>query len=308
MIIETTAILASTLRLGTPIAFAALGGLVSERSGIVNIGLEGLLLTGAFFGVVGSYFTGSNWAGLGLAVLASATLAAVHAVMCIKYGANQIISGTAINLLAAGGTSYLLVQIFGVPGSSPQVRGFGDTPIPVLRSVPVIGPALFGQAWFVWAAPLCAVILWVFFRRTRVGLRVRASGEDPHALEAAGVKVLPLRYAAVTASGALCGVGGAYLSLGLLTAFSENMTSGRGYIALAAVIFGGWRPLRAFAAALLFGFFQALVIQLPQNIIAPQFLQMLPYISTIVVMVLFARGSLGPAAAGVDYSARGGTR
>jgi len=304
--IEATAVLASTLRLGTPLIFAAMGGLVSERSGIVNIGLEGLLLTGAFFAVVGSYFSGSAWVGVGVAVLAGSVLAAVHAVMCIRFGANQIISGTAINLVALGGTSYLLLQTFGVPGSSPQVHGFGDSPVPGLASIPVVGPALFGQTWFVWAAPLCAVALWALLGRTRLGLRIRASGEDPKALEAAGVRVLPLRYAAVTASGALCGVGGAHLSLGLLTAFSENMTTGRGFIALAAVIMGGWRPLRAMSAALLFGFFEALVIRLPQELVAPQFLQMVPYVATIAVMVLFARGSLAPAGAGQDYRARSG--
>lgn len=308
LIVVVTALLSSTLRLATPIAFAALGGLISERAGIVNIGLEGTLLGGAFFAVLGSYLTGSAWVGLLLAVVGGSLIGLLHAFVCIGLGANQIIAGTAINLLAAGGTSYLLLQIFGSPGSSPQVAGFPDSPIPLLSAIPVIGPALFGQSWFVWFAPLCAVVIALVLTRTRLGLRVRAAGEDPKSLEVAGVGVLPLRYGAVVVSGALCGVGGAFLSLSLLNSFLENMTAGRGFIALAAVIFGAWRPLRVMGAAILFGFFAALVIRLPQQVIDPQFLQSLPYVATIVAMVIFGRNSVAPKAAGVDYRPRSGAR
>lgn len=301
-------LLASTLRFATPLMLAALGGLLCERAGVVNIGLEGMMLAGAFFGVLGSYETGSPWAGLACAVAAGAVLAVVHALMTIRFGADQIISGIAINLVALGGTSYLLVEVFGHPGSSPQVTGFGDGGVPLLRDVPVLGPSLFGQAWLVWAAPLCALAVWWFLARTTWGLRLRASGEDPKALEVAGVSVLPLRYAAVTASGVLCGAAGAYLSLSLLTSFSENMTAGRGYIALAAVIFGGWRPLRSAAAAVFFGFASALVIRLPQGAIDPQLLFTIPYVATIVALVAFARGMRAPGAVGRPYRPGAGGR
>lgn len=302
---DVTALVASTFRFSAPLTFAGLGGLLCERAGIVNIGLEGLMLTGAFAGVLGSYLTGSAWVGLLFAALAGMLLAGLHAVMTIRFGANQIISGTAINLLAAGGTSYLLAQIYGQPGSSPQVQGFSDTPIPGLRSIPLLGPALFGQSWFLWVAPLCVTAVWWILARTTAGLRLRASGEDPEALEAAGVSVLPLRYIAVVCSGLLCGVGGAYLSLSLLNEFTENMTAGRGFIALAAVIFGGWRPARLYLASLFFGLANALVIRLPQHVVAPQFLDMLPYVATILALIVFARGSLAPAGVGRPYRPRG---
>jgi simple sugar transport system permease protein len=241
-------------------------------------------------------------------MLAGLLLASVHAVMTIRFGADQIVSGIAVNLVALGGTSYLLVEIFGNPGSSPQVSGFGDSGLPVLRDIPVIGPALFGQSFFVWAAPLCAIAAWWFLGRTRSGLRLRASGEDPKVLEVAGVSVLPLRYAAVAASGVLCGAAGAYLSLSLLTSFSENMTAGRGFIALAAVIFGGWRPLRSAAAAVFFGFASALVIRLPQGFADPQLLFTIPYVATILALVLFARGARAPASVGRPYRPGAGQR
>jgi simple sugar transport system permease protein len=301
MMLDLTELLASTLRFATPLIFAALGGILCERAGVVNIGLEGLMLTGAFFGMLGSYLTGSAWAGLLFAVAAGTLLALVHAVMTIRFGADQIISGTAINLIALGGTSYLLAQVFGHPGSSPQVAGFGSTPVPLLRDIPILGPGLFAQSWFLWSALLCAFAVWWFLNRTVAGLRLRASGEAPKALEVAGVAVLPLRYGAVAASGALCGVAGAYLSLSLLTAFSENMTAGRGFIALAAVIFGGWHPLRSAAAGLFFGFAGALVIRLPQDLVDLQFLNMIPYVATILALVVFGRGARGPAASGKPY-------
>lgn len=308
MLSELTELLASTLRFGTPLIFAAMGGVLCERAGIVNIGLEGMMLIGAFFGVLGSYLTGSAWIGLALATVAGILVASLHAISTIRFGADQIISGIAINLIALGSTGYLLVQIYGTPGHTPQVHGFPATPIPLLQDIPIIGPALFGQSWFVWLAPLCAVAIWFFLSRTRAGLRVRASGEDPHVLEASGVSVLPLRYVAVAASGVLCGLGGAYLSLSTLSSFSENMTAGRGFIALAAVIFGGWRPLRVLGAATFFGFASALIIRVPQDIMAPQLLYSVPYALTILALVIFGRGSTSPASDGLPYRPGAGGR
>jgi ABC-type uncharacterized transport system permease subunit len=296
-----TLLFASTMRFATPIAFAAMAGLISERAGIVNIGLEGLMLTGAFFGAVGSYYAGSAWVGLLCGMGAALVLALVHAVMTIRYQADHIISGTAINLIALGGTSYLLNQIFGQPGSTPQVHGFSSTPIPLLRDIPLVGPAVFGQSAFVWAALLVAAGVWWVLFQTVLGLRLRASGEHPKALEAAGVDVVRLRYAAVAASGLLTGVAGAYLSLALLNAFSENMTAGRGFIALAAVIFGGWRPGRALSAAIFFGFASALVIRVPQDAVDPEFLYMIPYVATILALVIFGGRNAAPASVGKPY-------
>jgi simple sugar transport system permease protein len=298
---ETTELLASTLRFAVPLIFAAMGGLLCERVGVVNIGLEGMLLTGAFAAVYGSYASGSPWVGLIAAVAASTALVLLHGFMTIRLGADQIISGTALNLLALGGTGYLLVEIYGTSGSSPQVEGFGPVQVPVLHRIPVIGPALFGQSWFVWAALAAGVAVWWFLGRTPVGLRVRASGEAPRALEAAGVSVLPLRYLTLAVAGVLCGFGGAYLSLSMLTAFTENMTAGRGFIAIAAVIFGGWHAFRVAGAALFFGLASALVIRLPQDVVPPQFLHMVPYVATILALVVFARGNPAPAALGRPY-------
>lgn len=306
MLFDLTDVLSSTLRFGTPILFAAMAGLLCERVGIVNIGLEGMMLISAFFGVLGSYLTGSAWAGLALAIISGILVAVLHAVSTIRFGANQIISGIAINMLALGVTGYLLVQIYGTPGGTPQVQGFSATPIPVLRDIPFIGPALFGQSWFVWLAPLLAVAIWWFLSRTTVGLRIRASGEQPQVLEASGVSVLPVRYITVAVSGILCGLGGAYLSLSMLNSFSENMTAGRGFIALAAVIFGGWKAPRVLAAALFFGFASAMIIRVPQDLLDPQLLYTVPHAVTIIALVIFGRGSTAPASVGQPY--RSGTQ
>ncbi len=301
MPLDIVPVLASTVRFSTPLTFAALGGIISERSGIVNIGLEGMMLTGAFFGVFGSYLTGNPWIGLAFAVGSAGVLGLLHALMTIRFQADQIISGTAINLIALGGTSYLLNQIYGHPGSSPQVQGFNDINVWLLHSVPIVGPILFSQSAFIWAALLATPGIWWLLWHTALGLRLRASGEAPGALESAGVNVIVIRYAAVTASGALCGVAGAYLSLSLLSAFSENMTAGRGFIALAAVIFSGWRAGRALLATLFFGFTDAIVIRFPQDAVSPEFLYMIPYVATIVALVIFGGRAVGPASVGKPY-------
>lgn len=301
MSLDLVALLASTVRFSVPLTFAALGGIISERSGIVNIGLEGMMLTGAFCGVLGSYLTGNPLIGLAFAIGTAGLLGLIHALMTIHFEADQIISGTAINLIALGGTSYLLNQIYGHPGSSPQVQGFNDVNVWLLHSIPVIGPILFSQSFFIWAALLATAAVWWLLWHTALGLRLRASGEAPTALESAGVNVIAIRYAAVTASGALCGVAGAYLSLSLLNAFSENMTAGRGFIALAAVIFSGWRPGRALLATLFFGFTDALVIRFPQDAVSPEFLYMIPYVATILALVIFGGRAIGPASVGRPY-------
>ena len=294
-------LLASTIRNSTPLIFAALGGMFSERSGVVNIGLEGLMLISAFAGVVGASLSSSALVGLGFALAAGLIFALIHALMSITFEADQIISGTAINLLALGGTGFLMVQIFGSGGTSPRVPGFKEVAIPLLSDIPLIGPALFNQSLLVYLMYLLIPITWFVVFRTPFGLRLRATGEVPEAVDTAGVSVSRMRYYGVALSGLLAACGGVYLSMGILSAFTEGMTNGRGFIALAALIFGRWNPIGAAGAALLFGFALAVTYQVPQEVIPLEFIQMLPYILTIVALAAFGGRAIAPAAIGKPY-------
>jgi ABC-type uncharacterized transport system permease subunit len=294
-------LLASTIRNATPLIFAALGGMFSERSGVVNIGLEGLMLISAFAGVVGASLSGSALVGLGFALGAGLIFALIHALMSITFEADQIISGTAINLLALGGTGFLMVQIFGSGGTSPRVPGFKEVAIPLLSDIPLIGPALFNQSLLVYLMYLLIPITWFAVFRTTFGLRLRATGEVPEAVDTAGVSVSRMRYYGVALSGLLAACGGVYLSMGILSAFTEGMTNGRGFIALAALIFGRWNPIGAAGAALLFGFALAVTYQVPQEVIPLEFIQMLPYVLTIVALAIFGGRAIAPAAIGKPY-------
>jgi general nucleoside transport system permease protein len=294
-------LLASTIRNATPLIFAALGGMFSERSGVVNIGLEGLMLISAFAGVVGASLSGSAIVGLGTGLAAGLLFALIHALMCVTFEADQIISGTAINLLALGGTGFLMVEIFGSGGTSPRVEGFKEVPIPLLSDIPLVGPALFNQSLLVYLMYLLIPITYFAVFRTPFGLRLRATGEVPEAVDTAGVSVWRMRYYGVALSGLLAACGGVYLSMGILSAFTENMTGGRGFIALAALIFGRWNPIGAAAAALLFGFGLAITFQVPQEVIPLEFIQMLPYILTIVALAAFGGRAIAPAAIGKPY-------
>ena len=294
-------LLASTIRNATPLVFAALGGLFSERSGVVNIALEGLMLIAAFAGVVGAWLSGSALVGLLFALGAGLLFALIHALMCVTFEADQIISGTAINLLALGGTGFVMVLIFGGGGTSPRVSGFKEVAIPLLSDIPLIGPALFDQSLLVYLMYILVPVTYFVIYRTPFGLRIRATGEVPEAVDTAGVSVARMRYYGVALSGLLAALGGVYLSMGILSAFSENMTTGRGFIALAALIFGRWNPIGAAGAALLFGFGLAVTFQVPQEAIPLEFIQMLPYILTIVVLAGFGGRAIAPAAVGKPY-------
>ncbi len=294
-------LLASTIRNATPLVFAALGGMFSERSGVVNIALEGLMLIAAFAGVVGAWLSGSALVGLLFALAAGLLFALLHALMCITFEADQIISGTAINLLALGGTGFVMVLIFGGGGTSPRVSGFKEVAIPLLSDIPLIGPALFDQSLLVYLMYTLVPITYFVIFRTPFGLRIRATGEVPEAVDTAGVSVARMRYYGVGLSGLLAALGGVYLSMGILSAFSENMTTGRGFIALAALIFGRWNPVGAAGAALLFGFGLAVTYQVPQEAIPIEFIQMIPYILTIVVLAGFGGRAIAPAAIGKPY-------
>jgi general nucleoside transport system permease protein len=307
-----SALIAATLRYATPLTFAAIGGMFSERSGVVNIGLEGMMLMGAFFGAYGADKTGSWVGGVFIGVLGGALLAFVHAVFSIHLRADQIVSGTAVNFLALGITGYLYNQHYGNNGTPNDLPAVPDVNLKFLSHIPPSGLGDFlynsiGQLnLMVWLSLLLLPIASVLMFRTSVGLRIRSVGEHPKAADTLGISVYATRYAAVTLSGALAALGGVFLSLGFVNSFTENMTAGRGFIALAALIFGGWRPYGAFAAALLFGFSSALAQRLPdlstsQSAAWPVLFQTLPYVLTLIAVAGVIGRSIPPAAVGRPY-------
>jgi ABC-type uncharacterized transport system permease subunit len=285
------ALIWSTIRLSTPLILAALGGLFSERSGVINIALEGMMLAGAFTAAAVTYAAGNPYVGLVAGMLAGMLIAGIHAVACIRYKADQVVTGTAINILMIGMPAFLSGAFFLSSGSTPQIPKEHLIPwIPI-----VIAFALVPISWFV---------LYI----TPFGLRLRSVGENPEAADAAGVPVARMRYAGVLLSGVLAGIGGAYLSIGQSSLFTRNMTSGRGFIALAALIFGKWRPVQTLLACLLFGLTEAISIQMQGVVKLPsgedipvQFVQMVPYILTIVVLAGFIGSSRPPRALGIPY-------
>jgi simple sugar transport system permease protein len=302
-VVVWSALIAAMLRFATPLIFGSLGGIVSERSGVVNIGIEGMMLTGAFFGILGADLTGSWVLGLLVGMAAGGALALVHAVFSITLRADQIVSGVAINLLALGITGYVFVDRYGAQGTPDDIPRAPDITLPVIRDIGFVGDAIGRANILTWLALLTAAGLAVFLFRTPQGLRLRAIGEHPRAAETVGLSVIRTRYAAVVASGVLAAIGGAYLSIGFLGSFNQNMTAGRGYIALAAVIFGKWKPGGALAAALLFGFSSALAQRLPafSGSTATLF-QALPYVLTLIAVAGVIGRSRPPAAVGQPYT------
>ncbi len=292
------ALLASTLRYATPLIFGAIGGLFSERSGVINIALEGMMLIGAFFGAWGADITGSWVGGIVIAVAAGALFALIHAVFAISLRADQIVSGTALNLLAVGITGYMYVALYGDQGTPDDLPSVPDVSLPI-KSVPFFGD-VFGQLnLLVWVALALVLVAWVVVFRTPSGLRLRSAGENPLAAETAGLSVVRTRYLAVMTSGGLAALGGAFLSIGFLHTFTQNMSAGRGFIALAALIFGRWRPGGALAATLLFGFGSALAQRLPVFSASGAVLfQALPYVLTLIAVTGLIGRSIAPAALG----------
>jgi simple sugar transport system permease protein len=304
--VATAGLLASTLRFATPLAFAAVGGIISERSGVVNIGLEGMMLMGAFFGVWGSIWSGSWVVGILMAMLFGGLLALVHAVFSIHLLADQIVSGFAVNLLALGVTGFLYSSIYPSGIQSSQVDRVPILDLGFLDSIPRIGNFLdtvFGSlSLLVWIMFAVVVLAYLVLFKTTIGLRLRSVGEHPRAADAVGISVYGVRYVAVVVSGMLAALGGAFLSIGFVGTFAENMTSGRGFIALAAVIFGKWRPGWAFAATLLFGFGFALAIPLQRVAdVSSSVLATLPYVLTLVAVAGLIGRSIPPAAVGRPY-------
>lgn len=309
-------ILDSTLRLATPLLFACLAGLFSERAGIFDIGLEGKLLIAAFFSAAYAHYSGSAWVGLGAGILASVVLALLHGLASITFRGNQLISGVAINFLASGVTVVIAQSWFAQGGRTPSLGGearFQRLDLPLadtLRDVPVLGQIwstiLSGHSILVYLGLLCVPLTWWILYRSRFGLRLRAVGENPAAVDTAGVSVIRLRFAAVVICGILCGLGGAFLATSLSAGFVREMSAGRGFIALAALIFSKWRPWQALGAVLLFGALEAIANRFP-NIdlglitLPSQFMAALPYILTVVILAGFVGKAIPPRAGGEPY-------
>ena len=313
---EIIQILDSALRLATPLLLACLAGLFSERAGVFDIGLEGKMLAAAFLSAAMASYTGNVWLGLFAGIFASMMLAALHGVASITFRGNQLISGVAINFLAAGLTIVIGEAWFDLGGRTPQLEGaarFSEIALPfanALRGVPIIGPLysdlLSGHSILVYVALLAVPATWWILFRTRFGLRLRAVGENPAAVDTAGVSVVGLRYAAVMICGLLCGIAGAYLATALAAGFVKDMSAGRGFIALAALIFAKWRPWYALGACLLFGLLEALgnrfqTVELLGVTIPTQFMQALPYILTVVILAGFVGRAIPPRAGGEPY-------
>jgi len=279
-------ILYSTIRLSTPLLLAALGGLFSERSGVINIALEGLMLAGAFTSASVTYFAGSPWIGLLAGIGAGVFIAAIHAFACIQWKSDQVVTGTAINILMLGVPTLLSGALFETTGSTPQ--------IPQTNLIPTV-PVIIAFA--------LVPIVWYLLYRTPFGLRLRAAGENPEAADTAGISVVRIRYMGVLLSGALAAIGGAYLSIGQSSLFTRNMTAGRGFIALAALIFGKWRPVQTMLACLLFGFAEAVAIQMQGVIphVRVEYIQIIPYVLTMVVLAGFIGAARAPRALGQPY-------
>jgi simple sugar transport system permease protein len=294
--------LASSIRLAVPLAFAALGGMYSERAGILNIALEGMLLTGAFTSAAATFYTGNPWLGVISAVVAGGFVGLLHAFLCVSLRVNQLVSGLAINLVASGLTSFLARLVFS--GSTQRLAGIEAMSIPGFANIPLIGKLLFQQDILVYLLIFLIVFSIYFLFHTSPGLTLRAVGEYPQAADTAGISVLKVRYLAVIASGCLASLGGAYLSLVQVKYFTEDMSSGKGFIAIAALIFGKWHPLNSGLASLLFGATEALQLRIQAlGLNIPyQFLIMLPYAVALIALIGFVKKSPPPAALGIPYN------
>ncbi len=296
------AVVAIALIKATPLIYAGLGGTISENAGVVNIALEGMMVAGAFSAVLASYYTHNLAFALVAAVIAGALLAWLLAFFAVSLRADQIIVGMALNILAIGGAAYLLSTVFGQPGASPEVTSFASLGGEQAGGNELVSIVTHPQRYALfWLAVLLVVALQVFLYRTRAGVHLRAVGEEPRAAATAGINVVAYRYWATIAGGALAALGGAYLSIGEVDLYSDGMVAGRGFIALAAVIFGKWTPLGTVGACIFFGFFSSLQIALQRADIPAQLLEMLPYVLTIVAISGFIGKSRAPAADGIPY-------
>ncbi|MDU1411243.1 MAG: ABC transporter permease [Clostridium sp.] len=300
-------LITATLRIATPLIFTALGGTFSERSGVVNIGLEGMMTIGAFFAVYGTHITGSPVIGMLFAIVAGGLLALVHAFLSINLKSDQVISGTAINLFATALASFLIYTLFNTGGQTDLVKTLPFNVPESIKSIPYLGDFLGGLNWFVIIAIVLVFVCHFVLYKTSLGLRIRAVGEHPKAADTLGINVYKIRYGCVILSGMLAGLGGAALSIGITPIYREGMVSGRGFIALAAVIFGNWTPIGSFGACLLFAFGQSFEIlaqgfgwSLPSEVFT-----MIPYLLTMLALAGFVGKTSAPAASGEPYETNG---
>lgn len=294
-------LMSAGIRLAIPVGFGALGGMISERVGIVNMGLEGMMLMGSFFAVLGSYLTGSPYIGLLLAILIGAITGLVHAVLTIRYKCDHILSSLGINLFASGLTVVLLSAIWNAKGKSETVNGFEMIHIKFLEHVPVIGD-LFGDiSPMLILLIICTVSMQVMVFHTPLGLRIRVVGDDPAVADSLGISVYGIQYFGVILSGALAAIGGACLSIGDIDMFSKEMVSGRGYIAMAILVLGRWNPALIMVASLIFGILQGLQLRIQSAAVAPQLVQMIPYIATLIFLVISKSKNIGPQYSGKAY-------
>jgi ABC-type uncharacterized transport system permease subunit len=298
-----TDMLRSSLRLTIPIAFAAMGGVLSERSGVYNIGLEGMMLGGAFGGALGTFLTGSPFGGVFVGILLGMTGAFVLGILSIRLGINQIVCGIAINLVVIGLTAFFARLIFGLDATTQTLPGFSPIAIPLVSQIPIIGPVFFNQDPLIYLLYITGPVLFWLLYRSDFGLAIRATGENPAAADAAGVAVFRVRFICVLISGALAGLGGAYIVVSQVFVFTEHMSAGKGFIALAAIILGRWDPIGAMFASWFFGFCEALQLRLQfANPGVPyQVFTALPYVASILALIGVYGRFKPPAAVGVPY-------
>ena len=298
----------STIRLATPLLYAALGEMFSQRAGVTNIGLEGIMTVGTLAGFFGVFITGNMWMGVLAGILGGILANMVFAFGAITLNGDQTVNGMVINILAAGVCTYIYRTFFGLKGEPTQINGFSDFNIPILSDIPIIGKIFFSHNILVYLVFILVPVAWIILYKTTFGLKLRSVGEHPKAADSLGINVNGTRYLALAISGGMAGLGGAYLSIAYMNKYLDNMVAGRGFIVLAAVIFGKWKPQGILGAVLLFGFadalqlrLQALGFQIPY-----QFLVMLPYVLTLVALVGVIGKTVAPAANGQPF--KRGTR
>ncbi len=305
--ILNTDLLVATIRLSTPITLAAVGATICERSGIVNIAMEGIMIMGAFFAVIVAYYTGNPWLGLIAGVVAGGIFSLVHAVATVTFHLDHVVSGAVLNILSFGIVRYLMVLFFGHPGTTePIPHGLAEYQfaIPGLSKIPVLGPMFFNQTPIIYMSFLLIIAALFFLKKTKVGLHLRAAGEHPLALETIGVSVYKMRYLGVLISGLFSGLAGAYLSIENAVSFTEGMSNGRGFIALAAMISGGWTAIGSFLAALFFGFADAFQIRMQIFKVLPipaEIFIIFPYLATVIAVAGLVKKSRPPKADGIDF-------
>lgn len=290
--------LALMFQLSVPLVLGALCGTIAERGGIILLGVEGMMLLGAFAGVAGSFFTGSAFLGVVVSVLAGALTGWVYALFCLKWKAHQSVVGVGVNLFASGITAVLLKAIWHTEGMSDPVKAVANVTVPVIADIPIAGAFFKNQSPYLYGMLIIVAAVWVLFYKTKFGLRYRAIGDQPHAVQTAGVPVNRYRYIAMMSAGAIAGLAGSYLSLSQNNLFVTDMTAGRGFMGLAANIFGGWQPVGSLLAGLVFAVAQAARFYLTDLSIPSQIVQMLPYIITLLILLFVGKRVKGPEALG----------